>query len=60
MAEKWIQGAIKHPGALKAKAKRAGESLSQYMREAHKDPTTKRQVAVARTLMAMSHRRKSK
>jgi hypothetical protein len=30
------------------------------MREAHKDPTTKRQVAMAQTLMAMSHRRKGK
>ena len=42
MADKWIQGAIKHPGALTAKAKAAGESLSQFMREKHKDPTTNR------------------
>ena len=60
MAEKWIQGAIKHPGALTKKAKAAGESLSQYMREAHKDPTTRRQVALARTLKAMHSRRKGK
>ena len=60
MAKNWIQGAIKHPGALTAKAKHAGESLSQYMGEAHKDPTTRRQVAMARTLMAMNHRRKGK
>jgi hypothetical protein len=60
MADKWIQGAIKHPGALTKKAKAAGESLSQYMQEAHKDPTTRRQVALARTLKAMHSRRKSK
>ena len=28
MAEKWIKGAIKKPGALKAKAKRAGALTS--------------------------------
>jgi hypothetical protein len=60
VADKWIQGAIKHPGALTAKAKAAGESLAQYMREAHKNPTTRRQVAMAKTLMAMNHRRKGK
>ena len=61
MAVKWIQGAIKHPGALKAKAKAAGESLSQFMREKHKDPTTNRQVALAERLMKMAHaRRKGK
>ena len=48
MADKWIQGAIKHPGALTAKAKAAGESLSQFMREAHKDSTTNRQIALAK------------
>ena len=61
MADKWIQGAIKHPGALKAKAKAAGESLSQFMREKHKDPTTNRQVALAERLKNMAHaRRKGK
>lgn len=58
MAKKWIQGAIKHPGALTAKAKAAGESLSQYMREAHKDPTTKRQINLARTLKGMARKGK--
>lgn len=28
--KKWIQGAIKHPGALKAAAKEKGESESEY------------------------------
>ncbi len=60
MAEKWIQGAIKHPGALTAKAKAAGESLSQFMREKHKDPTTNRQVALAERLKEMARHRKHK
>lgn len=32
----WIKGAIKHPGAEKRAAKRAGESTHAYM-EAHKN-----------------------
>lgn len=57
MAKKWIQGAIEHPGALTAKAKAAGESLTQFMREAHRDPATRRQVNLAKTLMAMNRRK---
>ena len=60
MADKWIEGAIKHPGALKAKAQAAGESLSQFMRESHKDPTTNRQIALAKRLKEMAHHRKGK
>ncbi len=33
MAEKWIQKAIKRPGALKAKAKKAGMSTQAYARK---------------------------
>ena len=58
MAKKWIQGAIKHPGALTAKAKAAGETLSQFMREKHSDPTTNRQIALAHRLREMAHARK--
>jgi hypothetical protein len=58
MAEKWIQKAIKHPGALTAKAKAAGMSLSEYMAKPHKDSTTNRQIALARRLKAMPHHRK--
>lgn len=36
MAKKWISGAIKHPGAEKAAAKRAGESTEAYA-EKHAD-----------------------
>jgi hypothetical protein len=45
---------------LTAKAKAAGESLSQFMREKHKDPTTNRQVALAERLKEMARHRKHK
>ncbi len=40
MAKKWIQKAIKHPGAEKAAAKRAGLSTHAYM-EKHKHDSGK-------------------
>jgi len=42
MAEKkkWIQGAIKHPGALRRAAAKAGESTHEYA-EAHKHDSGK-------------------
>lgn len=36
MAKHWIQKAIKHPGAEKRAAAKAGESTHEYM-EKHKD-----------------------
>ena len=52
MAKKWIQNAIKHPGALTAKAKAAGMSLAAF--EAHPpkniSTTTRRQINLAKTL----------
>jgi hypothetical protein len=33
MAKHWIQGAIKHPGAMTAAAKREGVSNSKYEQE---------------------------
>lgn len=36
----WIKGAVKHPGALTAAAKRAGESNSAY-EQAHKHDSGK-------------------
>jgi hypothetical protein len=55
MAEKWIQGAIKHPGAFKAKAKAAGKSTAGFARSVLKEGSqastrTKRQAALAQTL----------
>jgi hypothetical protein len=60
MAEKWIQSAIKHPGALTRKAKAAGESLSEYEAKVKKKGSdfstqTKRQVALAITLKRFHH-----
>lgn len=51
----WIEGAVKHPGALTEKAKRAGESLSKFKGQHHDNPTTQRQVALAKTLGKMHH-----
>jgi hypothetical protein len=59
MAKKWIQSAIKHPGALTAKAKAAGMSLAAF--EAHppkgiSSVATKRQINLAKTLASMHKR----
>lgn len=54
----WIQGAIKKPGAFKAKAKAAGKSTGAFARSALKEGSkastrTKRQAALAQTLSKM-------
>lgn len=55
MAEHWIQGAIKRPGAFKAKAQRAGETTRQFAREHAPDSgRTGRQARLAQTLMKMA------
>jgi hypothetical protein len=51
----WISGAIKRPGAFKAKAKAAGKSTSAFassvLKKGSKASTrTKRQAALAKTL----------
>lgn len=48
----WIQGAVKHPGALTAKAKAAGDTLSEFMAKKHTGMTAK-QVALAKTFKKM-------
>lgn len=61
MAGKWIQKAIKRPGALREKARRRGlwkpgQKLSASdlaLLGKSKDTRTKRQVALARTLKKM-------
>jgi len=57
MTKKWIKGAIKHPGALTARAKAAGMSLSQYMAAPHRSTEIKQEINLARRLMAMNHKR---
>lgn len=58
MAEHWIQGAIKRPGALTAKAHAAGKSLSDYIAHPPKNASTrtKRQIALAKTFRKMRHK----
>jgi len=51
MAKNWIKGAIKHPGALRRKARAAGESTAAYAQEHASDKgTTGRQARLAITL----------
>jgi hypothetical protein len=54
MAKRWIQRAIKRPGALTAKAKGAGKSISSYCAGKNLSTRTKRQCALAKTLRRMS------
>ncbi len=50
----WIEGAIKKPGAFRAKAARAGESTSAYASEkAHAPGKLGQQARLAKTLMGM-------
>lgn len=53
MAKKWIQGAIKHKGALTRKAKAAGKSISGLCASGNLSTQTKRQCALAKTLRGM-------
>lgn len=62
---KWIQKAIKRPGAFSKKAKRAGKSVSAYasqvLKKGSKASTrTKKQAALAKTLGKMRKRKKGK
>jgi hypothetical protein len=61
MARYWIKGAIKHPGALKRKAKAAGLSTSEYAQK-HKGEggTTGHQARLALTLKKLNKRRKAR
>ena len=58
--KKWIQGAIKRPGALTAKAKAAGKTVSEYIANPPKNASTrtKRQIALAKTLRKMRRKKK--
>lgn len=53
----WIAGAIKHPGALTRKAKRAGESPMEFARShEHAKGVTGKQARLAVTLRGMHHK----
>lgn len=50
-SKNWIQKAIKHPGALKRKAKKSGESTSAFARSHDKgNSKTAKQSRLAETL----------
>lgn len=53
----WIQGAIKRPGALTAKAKAQGKTVSQYCATKHTG-RTQRQCNLAKTLKKMNRGKK--
>lgn len=56
--KKWIQSAIKRPGALRAKAERAGMSTHAYAQAHQDDPgRTGRQARLALILMRIRRRR---
>lgn len=53
---KWIKGAIKHPGAFKAKAEAAGKTTREFAAEhEHDSGKTGAQARLAETLIGMSH-----
>jgi len=58
MAKDWIKGAIKHPGALTAKAKAAGKTIDQYCAQEGHDGTTQKQCSLAKTLKGFSKEKK--
>lgn len=59
MAKKWIQKAIKRPGALTKKAKADGKSVAAFIPNYEsKNARTKGQIAFARTLRKLSEERK--
>jgi hypothetical protein len=54
-SRKWIKGAIKRPGAFKAKAKAAGKSTAEFAREKADAPgRLGKQARLAETLMGMN------
>ena len=60
---KWIQGAIRRPGAFTRKARAAGMSVSAYAARvlrpgSRADVRTKRQAVLARTLARLRRRRR--
>jgi hypothetical protein len=57
--KKWIQGAIKRPGAFTAKAKKAGKSVAGFAAAVSKNPKkysplTRKQASLAKTLRKIS------
>jgi len=65
MAKKWIQKAIKHPGAFSKQAKAAGMSTAAFARKvlakgSKASTTLKRRAVLAQTLAKLRMKRKSR
>lgn len=56
--KKFIQGAIKHPGALTAKAKAKGMSISEYCAQGSLSSVAKKECNLAKTLKKLGKRKK--
>lgn len=59
-AKKFIQKAIKRPGALTTKAKAAGKTIQQYCAGKSLDPLTKKQCNFAINVLAKVQRKGKK
>lgn len=58
---KWIQGAVKKPGAFTASAKRAGESVGEFAREkAHAPGKVGQRARFALAMKKIAKRRKGR
>jgi len=61
MAKKFIQSAIKHPGAFKAQAQRAGMGTREFaLAHQHDSGTTGQRARLALTLMKLGGGKKKK
>jgi hypothetical protein len=63
--KKWIQGAIKRPGAFTKKAEEAGKTTAEYAADVSANPDkyderTVRQARLAQTLSKLRKRKKTK
>lgn len=60
--KKWIQKAIKNPGAFTRWAKRQGLSMSEAIRKGKKskNPTIRRRAILAETLRKLAKKRKKR
>lgn len=59
MGKKWIQGAIKRPGAFTKKAEAAGKGVQEYAREKADAPgRTGKQARLALTLSRLRKKKK--
>jgi hypothetical protein len=61
-SDRWIQRAIKHPGAFRAEAKRAGMSTKEYARKVLANPKaySERTVRRARLATTLAKMRRNK